>query len=141
MGRPVCPAWRVPRHPHHQFHPPFPQYKKQDSPSRQRHRARRSAAQQAGAEKELTEEVAVEESVLNDNNRKERNSEARNVEETEGNANYISESTDNFDQNDETIVTADTAEEASKAMIVPEELTMKNMKKQKVLMKKSLFVV
>ena len=45
---------------------------------------------------------------------------ARNVEEKEGKGKYISESTDNFDQNDETIV--DTAEQASKAMIVPDEV-------------------
>ena len=117
MGRPV-PECPVPVPPHHQFHPPFPQYNKQVSPSRQRRRARRSAAQQAS--KVTTEEETVEETVLNENDKKKRNLEARNDKETEGNANDIGESTDNFDHNDETIV--DTAELVSKATIVPDKV-------------------
>ena len=56
----------VPGHLHHQFHHPSPQYhKKQDSPSRQRCRARRTAAKQADAERASTVET-VEETVDRD---------------------------------------------------------------------------
>ena len=75
----------VPGHSHHQFHSPFPQFKKQVSPSCQRRRVRRSAAQQAGAEKATNEEETVEETIRNNNDRNKRNSDAMNVEETEGN--------------------------------------------------------
>ena len=85
-----------PGHLHHQFRPPFPQYqKKQDSPSRQRRRARRTAARQADAARVSTEDT-VEETVVSENYNT-RNTEARNVEETENSLNDISESNDHFD--------------------------------------------
>ena len=91
----------VPGHLHHQFHPPFPQHhNKQDSPSRQRRHARRTAARQTDAERASTI-VTVEETVIDENEINTTDAEARNVEETESNSNDICESSDHFDENEE----------------------------------------
>ena len=94
----------APGHLHHQHHPLFPQSNnKQDSSSRQRRRARRAAARKENAErasKEAVEEAAVHKII------DETRSTEENVEETESLLNDVSESTDHFDQNDMTVVTA-----------------------------------
>ena len=102
-------AWvglRAPGHLHH-LHP-FPQaFKKQDSPSRQRRRARREAARKTKAEKVPTSNENAEEANL--------------VEETDKCENDRSECSDHLDQNEKTLT--DAAEEASdKDMNVADEL-------------------
>ena len=79
----------APGHLHHHLHP-FPQaFKKQDSPSCQRRRARGEAARKTKAEEVQTTYENTEEANVNDN-----------VEETDKCENDISECSDHFDQNE-----------------------------------------